>query len=288
MNIKSRIVVFGSKSFVGSNLCKYLKDKNKNTLFFSKKECNFLKKSDVQKVAKKIKFNDKIIFIAAKAPAKNQIDLEKNIKMIENFCLCFSEKKFKKLVYISSDAVYADVKKITENTKIYSKSFHGRMHILREFYLKTFFDEKLLILRPTLVYGIGDPHNGYGPNKFIRLSLKNKDINLFGKGEEKRDHIHINDLTNAIFKLTDNNTLGEYNVASGNIISFYKLAKFIIKNTNSKSRIIFNKRIGPMPHLGYRSFEISKLVKKVKIRPKTIFFSIKRDIKLLKKYHIEY
>ena len=29
---------------------------------------------------------------------------------------------------------------------------------------------KLCIVRPTLVYGANDPHNGYGPNKFIRLA----------------------------------------------------------------------------------------------------------------------
>ena len=26
------------------------------------------------------------------------------------------------------------------------------------------------ILRPTLVYGANDPHNGYGPNRFRRLA----------------------------------------------------------------------------------------------------------------------
>ena len=40
-----------------------------------------------------------------------------------------------------------------------------------------------MYLRPTLIYGNGDTHGGYGPNKF--LQLKNKDIILFGKGEEK-------------------------------------------------------------------------------------------------------
>ena len=29
-----------------------------------------------------------------------------------------------------------------------------------------------------------DTHNGYGPNLFLNLASKNKDIKLFGKGEE--------------------------------------------------------------------------------------------------------
>ena len=56
------------------------------------------------------------------------------------------------------------------------------------------------ILRPTLIYGEGDPHNGYGPNKFMRLAKKNEDILLFGKGEELRDHININETLASFFK----------------------------------------------------------------------------------------
>ena len=47
----------------------------------------------------------------------------------------------------------------------------------------------LAILRPTLIYGAGDPHNGYGPNRFRRLAATGKPIILFGEGEERRDHV---------------------------------------------------------------------------------------------------
>ena len=69
------------------------------------------------------------------------------------------------------------------------------MHATREAILKNKFSKILCILRPTLIYGIGDSHNGYGPNKFLRLIKKNKNISLFGKGEELRDHVSINDVT---------------------------------------------------------------------------------------------
>ena len=58
---------------------------------------------------------------------------------------------------------------------------------------------KFCIVRPTLVYGPNDPHNGYGPNQFIRLAQSNKNITLFGKGEERRDHIHIKDVGKVIY-----------------------------------------------------------------------------------------
>ena len=62
------------------------------------------------------------------------------------------------------------------------------MHLLREKVLENFFVDKL-ILRPTLIYGISDPHNGYGPNKFLRQINNNENIKLFGKVNE-RSHIH--------------------------------------------------------------------------------------------------
>ena len=61
--------------------------------------------------------------------------------------------------------------------------------------------KNLCIVRPTLVYGEGDPHNGYGPNRFIKL-IKKKPIELFGRGEELRDHVWINDVSR-LFKINN-------------------------------------------------------------------------------------
>ena len=41
------------------------------------------------------------------------------------------------------------------------------------------------ILRPTLVYGPGDTHNGYESNMFLRAVNSGENIDLFGKGEEQ-------------------------------------------------------------------------------------------------------
>ena len=53
-------------------------------------------------------------------------------------------------------------------------------------------------MRPTLIYGKKDPHNGYGPNKFLRKISSNQNIDLFGKGEERRDHVYIEDVVEVI------------------------------------------------------------------------------------------
>ncbi len=172
------------------------------------------------------------------------------------------KEKIKKFVYLSSDAVYADTKKkISEKSTLAPNSLHGQMHLIRENYLSEIFKEKMCIVRPTLVFGPDDPHNGYGPNKFIR-DIKNKNIiNLFGKGEERRDHIFIKDLSYFISKLITNDFYGDINLATGQVYSFYNIAKKLVSLNRKNSKIKFVKRNGPMPHLGLRSFNVSKLKK---------------------------
>tara|TARA_B100001996_G_C18325308_1_gene464166 strand:- start:8 stop:610 length:603 start_codon:yes stop_codon:yes gene_type:complete len=164
------------------------------------------------------------------------------------------------LIYVSSDAVYSDVKnKINEQSPANPSNLHGVMHVSREKILKSKFEKTLCILRPTMIYGQKDTHNGYGPNQFLNLAIKNKNINLFGKGEERRDHVYIDDLIKVLFKCIQKKAIGTINLASGNVYSFRYLATKIIKYLNSKSKLVYKKRNGPMPHNGYRPFNIKLL-----------------------------
>ena len=186
--------------------------------------------------------------------------LNKNLEICMNVFKILKQKKINYLLYVSSDAVYSDTNKlISENSITKPDNLHGFMHLMRENILKLL-KIKLCVVRPTLVYGTNDPHNGYGPNQFIRLAQSNKNIQLFGKGEEKRDHIHINDVGIAIYNLINRRYVGTVNLVSGNVISFFDIAK---KITNIyKVNLSFKKRKGPMPHNGYRAFN-NNLLKKI-------------------------
>ena len=265
---KKILLVFGSKGFVASSLKKKFKhNKITNVKFLDKKKFNLLNEKNLEKISLLISKNTVIIFISAIAPSKTNNDFIENIQMILNLNKILKKKNFSKLIYISSDAVYSDTRKlITEDSDTNPTSSHGLMHKIRENIIKNSFMKKLLILRPTLIYGENDTHNGYGPNQFIRLAKLNKDIKLFGKGEEKRDHVYIGDLIDVIIKSTNNNLIGTYNVCTGKIFSFYEIAKKIILISKSRSKIVFIKRNGPPHHLGIRQFNIKKIKK---VFPKT-------------------
>ena len=281
--MKKRIVIIGSSGIISQNLQKKLKEKKLKFVTFGRKDINLKTNKSPEVLNKKIKNNDIIIFISAEAPAKNMEMFFNNIKICDNVCKALEGKKINKLIYISSDAVYSDTpKKINEKSKTVPDSIHGMMHLMREINLQINFKKKICILRPTLIYGFGDTHQGYGPNRFINLARKNKDIFLFGKGEERRDHIYIDDLINVLFKCIKTNKFGVFNLVSGMVSSFNKIAKIAVTLTNSKSKIFYTKRVGLMPHNGYRPFNVLCIKKNFqKIELNTIENGMKKYLRKL-------
>ena len=261
-----RIVLFGSNGFVSSSIKKYLKKVKYNFIVLGSKRYDLTNLKNIKKINKILSNDDIILFTSSIAPSKTFQEFNKNITMSLNMIRAIGEKKINKFVYLSSDAVYKDTKSpINEKTEAVPTTLHGLMHVTRERIFSSFFYKKMLVVRPTLIYGENDPHNGYGPNSFIRLAKKNLNIKLFGKGEERRDHININTVVILILDLIKKDKFGVFNLCSGSVISFNNLAKKIIKIIGSKSKIIYTKRVGPMHHLGLRQFDIKKL-KKIKFK----------------------
>lgn len=257
-----RVVILGSGGFVSGNLSRLLKVKKIKILEISRKKIDLTKDTSIKKLSRIIKKDDAVFFAAAKAPVKNENMLNDNLLMCKNVCLALRNNSFSHFIYLSSDAIYSDSSStINENFLSKPDNLHGFMHLAREKIFQNFISAPFLILRPTLIYGFDDPHNGYGPNMFRRLVMKNKSIELFGRGEERRDHIHIEDVTDIIYQTLIYKTVGKLNVVTGKVTSFLKIAELIKKKYKSENKIIYKKRIGKMPHNGYRSLSNSGLKK---------------------------
>ena len=116
--------------------------------------------------------------------------LNNNLKICSNVTKALSKISFKKIMYVSSDAVYSDIKgKINETSKTLPDSLHGKMHIKREKILQKQF-KNICILRPTLIYGAEDTHKGYGPNQFYNWQKIKKYKNFWQWRREKRSCIY--------------------------------------------------------------------------------------------------
>ena len=114
----------------------------------------------------------------------------------------------------------------------------------------------LAMLRPTLIYGAADPHNGYGPNRFRRLAAAGKEIVLFGEGEEQRDHVAVGDVAEIAVRVLKQRSYGTLNLASGEVHSFRGIAEIAAARAAKPVAIKSSPRSGPMPHNGYRPFDV--------------------------------
>lgn len=255
----SKIIVFGSSGFVGKAVCNLLAKLNYEIVKIDRNVFSNMKSSPMD-FRKSINETDILIFASAIAPAKNSQDFLDNIVLVQEFLELTRGLNFAYLLNISSDAVYGDYSRpITEEDAPQPTNIHGMMHLSREFLLRQHFGESMGNLRPTLIYGPKDPHNSYGPNKFIRQALAHNRIEVIGNGEEQRDHIFIEDVARVAHLMVKLRLNENLNAATGRTIDFKSIALFI-QSQLPKTNIAFLDRNGrTMPHDGYRAFNASKL-----------------------------
>ncbi len=221
---------------------------------------DLLDANSVSQLQNLVNHDDKLVIVSAIAPCKNVQMFKDNLSIIENLCSALSLILPKYVMNVSSDAVYPDTKDlIDESLNPTPNTFHGLMHLTREVALNQIGLPKVCHVRPTLVFGPGDPHNGYGPNQFIRKALNHQAIRLYGAGEELRDHIFIDDLIDLMHGLLEKETGGVFNAVSGKTSSFLEITQIINSLFPGGITVEYEARKMPMPHQGYRAFDDSKL-----------------------------
>lgn len=258
--MKKRVVVLGAAGFVGSHIVKTLSPDVYEPVAVTRRDCDFTDAQCRGVIGNIVRDGDVVVCAAARAPAKNIEMLNENVAIITNIAEALKGKRLAYLLNVSSDAVYADApapEKLSEASSIAPQGAHGAMHCLREYILEKTVAAPIGHLRPTLIYGEDDPHNGYGPNAFLRAAREGRNIELFGKGEERRDHIFVGDVARLANSMIENNTTGAVNAVTGKVISFMEIAEMIKSAAKSPVEILSRPRSGPMPHNGWRAFDNS-------------------------------
>ena len=272
-----KFVVTGGSGFIGSNLIKFLLNKNyfvinidklsysanpynlkeirknKNYCFF---KLDINNKNEILKILNRFKpigiFN-----LAAETHVDRSIDdpknfIKSNILGVYNLLTTLNKylknnKKEIKLVHVSTDEVYGDIKigkrsdeKFSyDPSSPYSASKASADHLIKSF-VKTY---KL----PAI---ISNCCNNYGPNQFpeklipklIYNIIKNKPLPIYGKGKNSREWIHVQDHCEALLKIFHRGRIGEsYNVGSNQNIQNIDIAKKLLHILKSNSIIIGNK-----------------------------------------------
>jgi UDP-glucose 4-epimerase len=223
-----------------------------------RREADLLAAAGAERLAAWLRPEDVLVAVSALAPCRNAAMLRDNIIMAAAIAKAVAEIPLAHVINISSDAVYADSPTpLTETSIRAPESLHGVMHLSREMILASEIKVPLVMLRPSLLYCAADPHNGYGPNRFRRLAEAGEPITLFGKGEERRDHVLIDDVGELAARVIYRRSAGVLNIATGQTASFREIAEMVVRLSGGSVPIRETPRTGPMPHLGYRPFDIT-------------------------------
>jgi len=256
--LPERTVVIGAGGFVGGALMRLLNKNGAKAIGLTRKEVDLLSSGAAATLAAQLRPTDAVVAVAARAPCKNIAMMIDNMAMTKAMVDAIAEVNPAHVVNISSDAVYADGPvPLTEQTPTAPGSMHGVMHLAREIAFASTIKAPLAILRPSLLYGAADPHNGYGPNRFRRLANAREKIVLFGEGEERRDHVLVDDVAEIVLRTLKRRSVGRLNIATGEVRSFRDIAERVVAAAPGTVAIESSPRNGPMPHNGYRPFDIA-------------------------------
>jgi len=253
-----RVVVLGAGGFVGGTLTERLRASNVPVLPVARREIDLTAADAASRLTAMLRPGDAVVAASAKSPCKTSAMLAENMAMTHAMLKALSAVPVAHVINISSDAVYADLPEpLTESSVRAPNNFHGIMHVAREVAFASEVKAPLAILRPSMLYGAADPHNSYGPNMFRRLANARKPIVLFGEGEERRDHVSIDDVAEIIVRVLQHRSTGALNIVTGHVHSFRQVADIVVALADHQVEIKSTPRPGPMPHNGYRPFDIS-------------------------------
>ena len=300
-----KVIVTGGLGFIGSNLINILKKKyfiiniDKVTYASNFKNINpdiknykFYKQDINNKIfIKKIleEYNPSIIFnLAAETHVDRSIDgpkqfIESNILGVFNLLEAMKDyKKEIKLIHISTDEVYGDIKKnhkSKEEDRYNPSSPYSASKASGDLLIKSYIRTYKI---PAIITNCC---NNFGPNQYpekliptiIYNILNKKPIPIYGIGKNVREWIYVEDHCDALIKIAEKGIIGEnYNVGSGTILNNVQIAEKIILNfkkiihsKNIKTKIYFVKD-RPGHDLRY-CLNSSKIKNKLKWKCKSSF-----------------
>lgn len=263
MKKSDRILVTGSDGLLGSSIIRELKSQKFKYIFkINRKVCDLENKYQTNKKIKSIKPH--YIFHCANKVYGIRGNLNNKFKMINinnlinsNLLNAIEKIKIKKFIAIGSSAGYPD-----KNKKLKENDFLKEVPHLSEFYygiskrdllyqlqaLKESNKLKFNYVIMNNLYGIGDNfdiENGHVIPALIHkcyLSKKNKrKFKVLGKVTDKRNFLNSIDAAKALIIIAKKSNYNLINLGSKEEISIKELANLIMKISNNKNDIIWER-----------------------------------------------
>ncbi len=257
----SRVVILGATGVIGRALTPFLVDRGVSVATVESSELDLLDPDASGRLAGLLRHDDALVVLAAIPPRRGRdlATMMRNIQMAINVCTALLRQPVAHVIYLSSDAVYSrSVEEVSETSPIAPMDFYSAMHLAREDLFCRLVSAPVAVLRSTQICAVHDTHDAYGPNRFLRMAMKEKRIVLFGRGEETRDHIQVEDVVALIHACLMHRSQGVLNVATGRSFSFADVASLVAAQFDPSPEIQYAPRQPPVTH---RTFDVSALVR---------------------------
>ena len=253
MSDKPTVVITGGLGFIGSNLIEKLIQKNFNVInidkssyasnrynlknFYKNKKYKFIK-TDIgsNKILSILKqFKPNVIFnLAAETHVDRSIDspsifIKSNIISTFNFLETLNKynlvkKENFKFIHISTDEVFGDVRRgrSSENSKYIPSSPYAASKASSDHLVRAWHETYGL---PVIITNCS---NNYGPFHFpeklipvvILNAISGKQIPIYGKGDNIRDWLYVEDHADALLTVIMNGQIGKtYNIGGENEVT---------------------------------------------------------------------
>jgi nucleoside-diphosphate-sugar epimerase len=261
-----RVVVLGANGFIARHLRDWFGSNGIECLAIGSSAIDLSEVDNAPRLAALLRPGDAVVMTSTLTPEKGRDyrTLMRNLRMAETVCRALAETPCAHFVYLSSDAVY-DAQKVPldEDSTREPTDLYALCHTSREMMFGAELAALAIpycILRLTTVYGPGDTHNAYGPNRFVRTALSDGCIVLFGKGEERRSHIFIDDAIRLIGLALAHRSTGTLNIAIRPAASFGTIAKVIISLAGKPVRVEQAPRTVPVIHRPYKPTQVFRFI----------------------------
>ena len=177
-----------------------------------------------------------------------------------------AKNKFKSFTFLSTTRIYKKSINTFENSSFsinpnYKDDYYNIKKICAESYL-TLQKKKIKIIRLSNIYGENFNSPLVLPN-FINSAIRNGKIYITVNKNSKKDFLNIDDATDLIYKICVKGKSKIYNLASGRMISLFKIAKKIQNITGCKI-ILKNQKI----YIKEPKINISKIKKEFNFKLK--------------------
>ena len=301
-----RLFITGGAGFIGIHLCKKLLELNHDVTVFD----NFSNSSqenfdsifkqqvtlifgdilDISKLVTSMQNHDVVIHLAAQISVSESVKNPKftfdvNVNGTKNVLEACEKNNISKIIASSTAAVYQNVSEkiiLDESSVTKPSSPYGSSKLEMENMINDFtqtHNMNATILRLFNVYGMGQSPEYAGVIAKFLSDIKNcNPLTIFGDGSQTRDFVHVDDVVSAIILSINSPIFGLFNVATGNSVSVLDLANLLIKQSETKLDIVFQK-----PQKGDIKFShtsISKINQNLSFSPR---YTITEGIKLLLK-----